>query len=283
MRPVMPAMPMRVVMLWMFPKSGPETAKCGVLPCPAALALWAPPSADWPPRREPSGGQVFQHHRGGLLTDHDAGRIGVAGDDRRHDRRVGDPQSAMPWTRRRGSTTEFVPVPMAQVLLGWWLETPVWRMNAAMSSSDVAAGPGAISSATYGRSAGCSAMRRASRMPVTTARMSYSVRRKSNRIDGRRQRVGAGQPHRAAPVGLQVHRAQGEAREAVRDDAVLAALQRAPFHQVDLQVGPLQPRVGAGEQRRHGCRCSPSGRSGTGRSECPPRSCAARSSPDRSE
>src|SRR3954465_6941491 len=29
---------------------------------------------------------------GGLLADHDAGRVGVAGDDPRHHRRVGDPQ-----------------------------------------------------------------------------------------------------------------------------------------------------------------------------------------------
>ena len=40
-----------------------------------------------------------------------------------------------PCTRSRGSTTEFVPVPIAHVLLGWWFEMPVWRTNAAISAS----------------------------------------------------------------------------------------------------------------------------------------------------
>ena len=34
---------------------------------------------------------------------------------------------AMPCTLRRGSTTVFGPVPMAQELVGCWLETPLRR------------------------------------------------------------------------------------------------------------------------------------------------------------
>src|SRR5580658_4442046 len=43
-----------------------------------------------------SGGGVFEHHGGAFLADHDAGCVGVAGDDLRHDGGVGDAQAGNP-------------------------------------------------------------------------------------------------------------------------------------------------------------------------------------------
>jgi hypothetical protein len=62
--------------------------------------------------------RVLQHHARGLLADHDRGRIGVAGGERRHDRGVGDAQAAIPRTRSRSSTTAFGSMPILQVPTG---------------------------------------------------------------------------------------------------------------------------------------------------------------------
>jgi len=37
--------------------------------------------------------RILQHHRSPVFADHDAGRVGYSGDDRRHDRGIGDPQA----------------------------------------------------------------------------------------------------------------------------------------------------------------------------------------------
>ncbi len=68
----------------------------------------------------PSAGQpcVFQNHRRRLLIDHDARGVGIAADDTRHDGGISNAQAPIPCTLSRGSTTLFVPVPMAQVLVG---------------------------------------------------------------------------------------------------------------------------------------------------------------------
>jgi hypothetical protein len=41
-----------------------------------------------------SSASVFEEHVGGFLADHDRGRVGVAGRDGGHDRRVSDPEPA---------------------------------------------------------------------------------------------------------------------------------------------------------------------------------------------
>ena len=72
---------------------------------------------------------------------------------------------AMPWTRRRGSTTASASRPMRQVPTGCRFETPLARMSALSSASPVTSAPGRISSTTKGFSAGCRAISRQMRMP----------------------------------------------------------------------------------------------------------------------
>src|SRR5580658_3209159 len=45
-----------------------------------------------------------------------------------------------------------------------------------------------------------------------------------------------------------MHRAERETRKRMRNDPVLGSLQRAPFEEIDLQVGSFQSRIGPGEQ-----------------------------------
>ena len=69
----------------------------------------------------------------------------------------------------------------------------------------------------------------------------------------RRERIRALRPHRAAAFGAQMHRAQRDAGEGMRMDAVAVALGGAPGRHVDLDVrpSPAADRC-AGRRRRTG-------------------------------
>ncbi len=64
---------------------------------------------------------------------------------------------------------------------------------------------------------------------------------------GRGERVGAFQAHAAAALGSQMHRTDREARKRVRPDAIAVTTEDAPNENVELQVGPIEPRIAARE------------------------------------
>ena len=84
---------------------------------------------------------ILEHHGRALLADHDRGRVGIAADDLRHDRGIGNSEAAMPCTLSRGSTTASEPVPMRHVPTGCRLETPRLRRSSIKSFSLVTEAP----------------------------------------------------------------------------------------------------------------------------------------------
>jgi hypothetical protein len=65
------------------------------------------------------GRRVFADHRGALLGDHDRGRVGVPGGQRRHHEASTTRRPPTPRTRSRASTTLAGSPPMRQVPTGW--------------------------------------------------------------------------------------------------------------------------------------------------------------------
>ena len=149
---------------------------------------------------------------------------------------------------------------MPQLPTGCRLDTPRSRTSSASCSSVATPGPGSTSSTTSPFSACCAAILRAMR-DAGDDRLHIVVAAQEVEADlGRRQRIGAFQPHRAAALGAQMHRTDRERRERMRDDAVARAIDRAPGGDVHLQVGPLQRSDRCAPARRHRVRCPTSAR-----------------------
>ena len=166
----------------------------------------------------------------------------------------------MPCTRSRGSTTAFGPWPMRQVPTGCRLDTPRRRTSSASCCVGGDRRPGQhlldhqpLQRLLRGDLAG-DAHAGDDRLHIVVAAQEVEPDLR------RRQRIGALQPHRAAAFRAQMHRADGEGRERMRDDAVARAVDRAPGGNVHLQVGPLQRAGRCAPARRHRARCPTSGR-----------------------
>ena len=167
---------------------------------------------------------------------------------RGHDRGVGD---AQPARCRAPGAADRPPRrrsrPMRQVPTGCRLETPLARMSA------LQARPRSVTLGARQDLLDDEGLQR--RLPGDLAADAHAVDharsqslalfRKLKRISGARQRIGRFQPHRAAAVGPEMHRAEAEGREGLRHHAVAVPLLDRPGEHVDLQVRPLQPLVAA--------------------------------------
>ena len=188
-----------------------------------------------------------QHHLGALLADHDRGRVGVAAGhvgmiEASATRRPCDavhPQSRID----HGSRSRAHPAGADRVQVDTRGADPLEQLVVALQRARRARSPRRrlASAATRDRSAiPCGITRH-------DAGTSYSLDRKLKRISGGASGSARFEPHRAAALRAQMHRAHGEARERLRHDAVA----RPSIHA--LQANMLICRSGA----RAAGRCGP--------------------------